>query len=178
MKQITLANKKLTQLIKTGLLALLFLSSNVFAFTDLDGKNDSISNHIGKDKWTIVEIWETNCPACRMHMPSMVKFDGKLKNTRILGVSLDSKNGIDDVEDFIDEYGIKFPTIITNYIEMNIWMEKSLGESLVGTPTFILFDPSGKLVAAQPGMLSTESIEKFILQNSKKDKVVKESTES
>lgn len=177
-KQNTLANKNVINLIKTGLLALIFISSSVFAFTDLEGNNDSISKYIGKDKWTIVEIWETNCPACRMHMPSMVKFDGKLDNTRILGVSLDTKNGIEAVEDFIDEFEIKFPTIITNYIEMNIWMEKSIGESLVGTPTFILFDPSGKIVAAQPGMLSTESIEKFILQNSKPAQATNESTKS
>lgn len=163
----TLANKNLATLLKSTILAMLFISSNVFAFTNLEGKNDTISNHIGKNKWTIVEIWETNCPACRTHMPSMVKFDGKLKNARILGVSLDTKKGIEDVEDFIAEYDIKFPTIITNYVEMNIWMQKSIGESLRGTPTFILFDPEGKLVAAQPGMVSTAALEEFIQKNSK-----------
>ena len=50
---------------------------------------------------------------------------------------------------------------------MNIWMRKSIGESLMGTPTFILFDSEGKLVAAQPGIVSTESLEKFITENSK-----------
>jgi len=49
---------------------------------------------------------------------------------------------------------------------MNVWMQQSIGESLVGTPTFILFDSEGKLVAAQPGIVSTESLEKFITENS------------
>ncbi len=51
---------------------------------------------------------------------------------------------------------------------MNIWMEQSIGESLRGTPTFILFDPEGKLVAAQPGIVAVASLEKFIMDNSKK----------
>ncbi len=150
---------------------LLFSASfSAHAFTNLEGKQDFISNHIGKDKWTIVEVWESGCQACRMHMPDMVKFDGKLKNARILGISLDTQNGIEDAEDFIAEYDIKFPTLITNYVEMNVWMQKSLGEPLMGTPTFILFDPKGALVAAQPGIVSTDSLEKFIKLNSGKEK--------
>lgn len=154
------------------LLASTLLTNSVFAFSDIDGKEDSIMNHIGKDKWTIVEVWESNCAACRMHMPDMVKFDGKLKNARILGIALDGKRGIDDIEDFIAEYDVQFPTIVTNFVEMNIWMQQSIGESLVGTPTFILFDPEGKLVAAQPGIVSTASLEKFITDNSKPKEVV------
>lgn len=169
----SLANKKfgMTYLIafKIVLLGLFLMGSNAFAFSDMNGKTDSINNHIGKDKWTIVEIWESDCGACRMHMPEMVKFDGKLKNARLLGISLDGLRGIEDAEDFIAEYDVKFPTILTNYVEMNIWMEQSIGESLRGTPTFILFDPEGKLVAAQPGVVSVASLEKFITQNSSKD---------
>ena len=142
-------------------------STSANAFTNMEGEPDLISNHIGKGKWTILEVWESNCPACRMHMPEMVKFDGKLKNARILSVSLDGQRGIKAAEDFIDEYDMKFPTILTNFVEMNIWMRKSIGESLMGTPTFILFDSEGKLVAAQPGIVSTESLEKFITENSK-----------
>jgi len=147
------------------------VSQSASAFTDMDGKKDSLMNHIGKGKWTIVEVWESNCHACRMHMPKMVKFDGKLKNARIVGISLDGQKGIDAAEDFVMEYGIKFPTIMTNYVEMNIWMQRSIGESLVGTPTFILFDPEGKLVAAQPGIVSVASLEQFITENSKPETV-------
>lgn len=176
MKPNFIANQ-ITKRITNHFLLLSFLllstlaSQTASAFTDIDGKQDSISNHIGKDKWTIVEVWESNCAACRVHMPEMVEFDGKLKNARILGVSLDGQKGIDKAEEFIMEYEIKFPTIITNYVEMNIWMKRSIGESLVGTPTFILFDPEGKLVAAQPGIVSVASLEKFISENSKPETV-------
>ncbi len=163
----------ISKIITNKLLLLSFLllstlaSQSASAFTDMEGKKDSLMNHIGKDKWTIVEVWESNCPACRMHMPEMVNFDGKLKNARIVGISLDGQRGIDAAEEFIMEYDIEFPTIITNYVEMNVWMQQNIGESLVGTPTFILFDPEGKLVAAQPGIVAVASLEKFITENSK-----------
>ena len=112
-------------------------------------------------------------------MPEMVEFDGKLKNARVLGVSIDGLNGIEDAKDFIDEFGVKFPTIITNPVEMDIWMRQSIEEPLYGTPSFILFDPEGKLVAAQAGLLPTASIEKFIVNNSKtKEKTNTEAKDS
>jgi thiol-disulfide isomerase/thioredoxin len=163
-KPLFIANKIIKPIMLS--LMLLVLNSTAFAFTDMDGKPDSISNHLGKGKWTILEVWESNCPACRMHMPEMVKFDGKLDNARIISVSLDGQRGIEDAEDFIHEYDMKFPTLLSNFVEMNIWMQQSVGESLVGTPTFILFDSEGKLVAAQPGIVSTSSLETFITQNS------------
>jgi len=164
--RLSLANKIFGTALKSVLLGALIIGSNAFAFTDLNGKEDSVNNHIGKDKWTIVEIWESTCSACRSHMPEMVEFDGKLKNARILGITLDGQRGIEDAEDFIAEYDMKFTNLVSNYIEMNIWMEQSIGESLQGTPTFILFDPEGKLVAAQPGIVAISSLEKFITQNS------------
>ncbi len=142
------------------------ISVSAQAFTNLEGKPDTISNYIGKGKWTIVEVWESSCHVCRQHMPEMVKFDGKLKNARILGVSLDTQDGLEDAEDFIAEYNIKFPTLISNFVEMNVWMQRSLEEPLMGTPTFILFDDKGALVAAQPGIVSISSLEKFIKLNS------------
>jgi len=170
-KPTALANKKWaslsTPVLKVWLFTMMMLSTSAYAFTDLSGKTDSINNHIGKDKWTIVEVWASDCPACRTHMPDMVKFDGKLKNARILGVTLDGQAGIDDAEDFLLEFDVKFPTIVTNPIEMSIWMEQNIGEPLRGTPTFILFDPDGKLVAAQPGIVAVTSLEKFIMDNSK-----------
>jgi thioredoxin-related protein len=49
---------------------------------------------------------------------------------------------------------------------MNAWMMENVGEGLIGTPTFIIFNPEGKLVAAQPGIISTDSLETFIKENS------------
>lgn len=167
MKATTIANKTWATLFKLCLLSVMLWSSYAHAFTDLNGKKDSILNHIGGDKWTIVEVWSSGCQACRMHMPEMVEFDGKLSNVRLLGVSLDGQEGIGDAEDFLAEFDVNFPTVVTNPIEMSIWMQQSIGEPLRGTPSFILFDPKGMLVAAQAGIVSVSALERFITENSK-----------
>ncbi len=171
MKHYSLANKIIAVFIIS--LSFLLLSNTASAFSKItDGQKDDIKNHIGKGKWTVLEVWTSDCPQCRSHMPEMVKFDGKLENARLLSVSLDGLRGIQNAKDFVSEFKIKFPTIISNPIEMNVWMQENLGESLIGTPTFILFDPEGKLVAAQPGIVATSSLEKFIIQNSEPEKGV------
>jgi len=155
-------------------IAVLLLSTSASAFTDLKGKKIEIEKQLGDKKWSIVEIWASDCHACRQHMPSMVKFDGKLKNARIVGITLDGQEGITDANTFVKEFGIKFKNIVSNPIEVNAWMQKTVGEGLIGTPTFILFNPEGKLVAAQPGPVSTNSLETFIKENSDKEKSVDE----
>ncbi len=148
------------------LLLSLAISYPAFSFTDLAGEIDAIDNHLGDNKWTIVEIWKSDCHSCREHMPSMVEFDGKLKNVRILGVSLDGQAGLAEANDFLDDFNIKFPTILSNPIEVNAWMEQNLEESLIGTPTFILFNEKGELIAAQAGIVPVNSLENFIMENS------------
>ena len=144
-----------------------FLSTSAAAFTDLTGKKVEIEKQLGKGKWSIVELWASDCTACRQHMPAMVKFDGKLKNARILGITLDGQRGIKDAKSFIKKFDVKFKNIVSNPIEANAWMQELAGEGLIGTPTFMLFDPKGKLVAAQPGKVQTASLETFIKENSK-----------
>ena len=147
-------------------LAFLSFSNLAIAFTDIDGKPASLENYIGKGKFTIIEVWATDCPICRQHMPSMVKFDGKLKNTQIVGVSIDGQAGIDDAEEFIMQYDMKFPNLISNAVEMNIWMQQNSPNGLMGTPMFMLFDPKGNLFAMQGGRVSTEQMERIIKSKS------------
>lgn len=163
--QISATSKFLLQYI-TVFVAFLLFSTSTYAFTDLKGNKVELEKMLGAEKWTVVELWAHDCHACRQHMPSMVKFDGKLKNARILGITLDGQDGIENSKAFIKEFGIKFQNIVSNPIEVNAWMMESIGEPLIGTPTFILFDPKGKLVAAQPGLVSTKSLETFIKENS------------
>jgi len=144
----------------------IFLSSSALAFTDLDGKKTTIEDQIGKGKWSVVEIWASNCHACRDHMPEMVKFDGKMDNVRIVGISLDGQAGKAAAKSMIKEYKMPFKNILSNPIEINAWMELKAQEGLIGTPTFMIFDPKGKLVALQPGQLPVTSIEKFIKSKS------------
>lgn len=156
---------KLFSLTKTLFLSfftVVVLSTSAFAFTELDGTKTTIEDQIGDGKWTVLEIWASDCHACREHMPEMVEFDGKMNKVRLLGVSLDGQAGKAQAEGMIKDFDIPFKTILSNVIEMNAWMELNAKESLRGTPTFMVFSPDGELVGLNPGVLSIAALEKFI----------------
>lgn len=158
----------LTKTLFLTLIGTILLSSSAIAFTELDGKKTTVEDQIGKGKWSVVEIWASDCHACRQHMPEMVKFDGKMDNVAIIGISLDGQAGKAAAKSMIKEYAMPFKNILSNPIEVNAWMEQVAEEGLRGTPTFMIFDPKGKLVALQPGQLPVTSIEKFIKSKSEK----------
>ena len=157
----------LTKTLFLTILGTILLSGSALAFTELDGKKTTIEDQVGGGKWSIVEIWASDCHACRQHMPEMVEFNGKMDNLRLLGISLDGQRGKADAEAMIKEYGIPFKTVMSNPIEVNAWMEQVAKEGLVGTPTFMIFDPKGELVGMQAGQLPVKSMEKFIRSRSK-----------
>ncbi|MGB1310006.1 MAG: TlpA family protein disulfide reductase [Leucothrix sp.] len=160
---------KLFFLAKTLFLTLMgtiLLSGSAVAFTEFDGTKTTIEDQVGDGKWSVVEVWASNCHACRHHMPQMVEFDGKMDNVRIVGIALDGQPGKDAAESMIKEYKMPFKNILSNPIEINAWMQQAADESLIGTPTFMIFDPKGKLVALQPGQLPVTSIESFIKSKS------------
>ena len=147
------------------LLPLLMFSHVSMAMTTVEGEADKVEHYLGDGKWTIVEIWKSDCHSCRQHMPEMVAFDGKLHNVRLLGITLDGMDGVHDAKGFIAEFDIQFPTLVSSYSELSSWMMEALEEPLIGTPTFILFDEEGKVIAAQAGIVPVASLEKFIINN-------------
>ena len=124
---------KLFSLAKTLFLSIITaaaLSTAANAFTNFDGEKTTIEEQVGKGKWTIVEVWSSDCHACRMHMPDMVEFDGKMDNVQVLGIALDGQPGKEDAQDMIDEYKMSFTNILSNPIELNAWMEVNAEEGV------------------------------------------------
>ena len=156
----------LTKTLFLSLLATAILSSTALAFTEFDGKKTTLEDQIGNGKWTVLEVWSSDCHICRVHMPEMVEFDGKMKNVRLVGVALDGQPGKSAAQAMIDQYGIPFKTILSNPIEVNAWMELNAQERFIGTPTFMIFDPKGKLTALQGGPIPATSLESFIKSKS------------
>jgi len=160
---------KLFSLAKTLFLSIITaaaLSTAANAFTTFEGEKTTIEEKVGNGKWTVVKVWASDCHACRIHMPDMVEFNGTMDNVEILGIALDGQPGKEAAQDMIDEYKVPFTNILSNVIELNAWMELNAEESLVGTPTFMIFSPDGKLAALQAGILPTTSLEKFIKSKS------------
>jgi peroxiredoxin len=149
------------------LLVLALFAGQVLAqtpFRDLEGNPRSISDYAGGGKWLVVKIWAHGCHVCNMEAENYAYFHEKHQDAdaRVLGISMDGVAELAQARAYVERHDITFPNLIgepgavmQHYVELT-------GQNFLGTPTILLYEPSGKLVAAQAGGVPTEVIERFM----------------
>ncbi len=114
-------------------------------------KSTNLKNFIGK-KPVLVVFFYPQCPPCEKEAEVVNKIYKKYKNSIfVLGVSL-SKDRY-DVEDFIDDEGIKYPI----YRIANKNQLRNVG-GILATPTSILINKEGKVVCKVLGAVDFKAI--------------------
>ena len=129
-----------------------------FVLKDTAGNMHKLSDYRGK--WVIVNYWATWCPPCLEEVPDLVTlYDSrKNKDVMILGVVLDYKDA-QEVTTYVDDMLMSYPIIYGNES-----VTKQIGPAEV-LPTSFIYNPKGKLVKIKHGKVTTEYLEKLILQN-------------
>ena len=128
------------------------------------GEEVSIDQYAGQDKWLLVMIWSTDCSVCFKEMPGIAKFHTGHEDidAKVLGVALDGYDNREAVAAFAERYSLSFPNLIAEMPAFALRYEFEVGESLRGTPTYLLFNPAGELVANNPGPLRPVAVEQFM----------------
>lgn len=132
-----------------------------FSFTDTQGKMQRLADYRGK--WVLVNFWATWCPPCELETPDLIALHNAHKNSdlAVIGVALDSTRPA--VAAFVGKHGISYPIAIGSY-DM---AEKQVG-AVEALPTSYLFDPTGKLVSYQEGMVTRKEVEAYLMSKNKK----------
>ena len=131
-----------------------------FTFKDTQGKMQNLVDYRGK--WVLINFWATWCPPCQEETPDLIALHNAHKNTDlvVIGVALDSTRPA--VAEFVAKYGITYPIIFSSY---------TTAETEVGTvealPTTYMYDPTGKQVIFQEGLLSRADVEAYLALKSK-----------
>lgn len=147
-----------------GMTLLLFaagaVSAQSFAFNDMQGHAQRLQDYRGK--WVLVNFWATWCPPCLDEIPDLVSLYEAHKNTdlMVIGVAVDSTEK--SVKKFIAKEHVSYPIVLGDYD-----LAEQVGK-VDALPTSYLFDPTGKLVSYQQGILTRDSVESYIKNKSKK----------
>ena len=155
--------KKLLSII----VAYLLLSLPAFAVTNLqDDSKVNFSDYIGKGKWTVLEIWRHDCPACRKTIHHIADFDAISENynAQVIGVSSDGMPKKALAQEFVDNHALEFPNLLSTPIEIDQLIRAYSPQSFIGTPTVMLFTPEGESVGVVVGPVTTEQLSTYFEQ--------------
>lgn len=158
MQRITLA------LIMALLAHMTLFTPAAFALSSLDGTAASFDQLAVKDKWTVVEVWASDCRACRASIHEIIDFEASNPDVAVRGISLDGETaeGKAKAQKFIDEFGLTFDNLVSNPSEFDKYLYGTHKQSFIGTPTFMIYDPQGKLRAVQAGAVAAQALADFI----------------
>ncbi|OIR11313.1 thiol-disulfide oxidoreductase ResA [mine drainage metagenome] len=136
------------------LLAAVTASAESFVFKDMQGQPQRLQDYRGK--WVLVNFWATWCPPCLEEIPDLVKLHEAHKNKDlvVIGVALDSTR--ESVVEFVAKKKIGYPVVMGDYD-----LAAQVGE-VDALPTSYLYDPAGKLVSYQQGMVTRASVESYV----------------
>ena len=123
-----------------------------------------IETYTGKGHWLVVMIWASTCYICNVEATSYAELhtQNAARDVRVLGISMDGARGRDAALEFVTRHNLPFENLIAEPGALGLYYEMTTGESLRGTPTFMVFDPSGTLTAAQAGAVRPAAVLSFI----------------
>ena len=133
--------------------------ANEFVFKDMQNKIQRLSDYNGK--WVLVNFWATWCPPCLEEIPDLVEMYNARKATDFVVIGIAMTSSKDSVLSFTKQMEISYPIVMGD--------DKSAAQigRIDALPTSYLYDPSGKLVSYQAGMITREAIESYIRSKTK-----------
>ena len=160
----------------TAIVRLLLLIAPLFAvnslsaekpnvgLVDMAGIATNLESHTGDGKWLVVMLWSVTCSICASEVPVYSDFheEHKDRDIKILGVALDGSEQRDVIEDTVIRWDMRFPTLIADLSLFSFYYEFQTGERLMGTPTYMVYTPEGRLVANNPGPMRTSALVTYI----------------
>ncbi len=130
----------------------------------MSGEPTGLMDNVIAGKWNLVMMWSLTCGICVRESPVMSQLydDEKDGNITVLGVSIDGQQSMPEVEQWMKRHDMRFPNFVGELITVASNFKALTKEDFRGTPTFILFNPEGKLAAVQPGPLKPEALRRFV----------------
>jgi thiol-disulfide isomerase/thioredoxin len=125
-----------------------------FKVTDTNGKTHTLSGY--KGKWVLVNYWATWCPPCLEEIPDLIALnENKKNNLVVIGVAMDYRSA-KQVTDFAEGLFVDYPIVLGTPEIL-----RQIGP-VQGLPTTYLFNPEGKMVAQQVGLITRAAVESYI----------------
>ena len=137
-------------------------------FSDFEGQSATIEQFFDGEHWLVVVVWSFMCPICQKELPAYADLAVRKKSGSftVIGLSIDGHVGFCEAWALLEELGSDFESLIGEADEVAEFYLSHSRQPFQGTPSIMIFNPSGILVAFQAGPVPVDSIEAFISQRS------------
>jgi len=115
----------------------------------LDGGTWRMVDHRGQV--VLINYWATWCGPCLEEMPGLVRLAREKKGLAVVGVSMDEGDR-KKVRDFVGRFQIPYPVVFPEAMSQ-------MGAGMVGLPTTILVDRSGRVAKTYVGAVRRRDFE-------------------
>ena len=139
-------------------------AAHAFELQTLDAELTRIADHVGGGRWSLVQLWTTDCVPCEAQKPMLKAFhaahaDG---DARVLGVALDGPGAIDEIRAIDARHGAPYTTLVAFDDVFAEQFEALAGRAFRATPTYLLYAPDGAFAGAHVGPISPEALEAIV----------------
>ena len=124
-----------------------------FTLKDLNGQDVTLADF--KGKVILLDFWATWCPPCKAEIPSFVRLYDRYRSDGFEIVGVVVLDEWERVKPFSDEFRM-------NYTILNATQREDVAEAfgpMLGLPTNLLIDRSGRICAKHTGFTSEERFE-------------------
>ncbi|QNM95955.1 TlpA family protein disulfide reductase [Chitinimonas koreensis] len=126
------------------------------SFNDLNGKPQPLAQWRGKP--LVLNFWASWCAPCREEMPEFVATQKALGDkVRFVGLAIDNPT---EVKKFAAELGVDYPLLYGEQEAMDLM--RSEGNRIGALPYTVIYDASGKRVAAHAGRLDQTRLDGYL----------------
>ena len=154
--------KHVVLITKIVALTLLLQTTASARMSDIYGNPNELNNYIGKGKWLVVKVWKSDCTVCISTMRETNSAQRVLPNTWVLGVSLDGDPRI--AKQSLHRLRVNFKNLVSNVPEFNRYIKRSTKRNITGFPTYMIYNPQGKLKAMQTGDIKPAELRRYIMK--------------
>ena len=137
-------------------------------FSDFEGQSATIEQFVDGEHWLVVVVWSFMCPICQNELPAYADLADRQQSRSftIIGLSIDGHVGFGEAWALLEGLGNDFESLIGEADEVAEFYLSHSRQPFQGTPSIMIFNPSGILVAFQTGPVPVDSIKAFIAQRS------------
>ena len=140
------------------------LPTSAFELQRLNAERVDLGDFVGNGRWTLVQLWTTDCIPCERQKPMLEAFhrDHVDSDARVVGIALDGPAAIEEIERVVARHAPSYTTLVAFDDVFARQFAELTGRDFRATPTYLLFRPDGAYAGVHTGPIERERVEAIL----------------